>query len=115
MGFDISNVPDFQRIEIYDKHTSGFLDFEWDGPSQSLFVWRGADSNAHKVYSHIKDLMNECGAACANFGKLSYCEAAKGRCAYIMLNDAVSLKQKQEIAKGMELQGYKIACKSLSD
>ncbi len=112
MGADIS---DFKRIEIYDKHTSGFLDFEWDGPSQSLFVWRGADSNAQEVYGRIKDLMNECGAACVNFGKLSYCGAAWGRCAYIMLNDALSLKQKQEIAKGIELQGYKIACKSLSD
>lgn len=110
-----ADISDFQRIEIYDKHTNGFLDFEWDGPSQSLFVWRGADSNAHEVYGYIKDLMNECGAARANFGKLRYCEAAWGRCAYIMLNDALSLKQKQEIAKGIELQGYKIACKSPSD
>jgi len=106
-----ADISDFKRIEISDKYNDGFLDFAWDGPSQGLFVWSGSKSEALDVYKHIKDLMNGCGAACANFSKLEYCEAAWGNCAYIMLGGALSVRQKQEIAKGMELKGYTIAIK----
>jgi len=99
-----------KRIAIVDDKNSGFLDFAWDGqPSQGLFFWKGDSSNADKIYGKIQKLMD--GSENIHFGNLFFSKAKWGYYAWVTLNDVPSLSQKQEIAKGMELQGYKIAVK----
>lgn len=99
-----ANILDIEKIEISDEYNSGFIDFEWD-PSQCLFVWKGAKSDADKIYSFVWGLMKE---SAAHFGKLSHCDKAQGSCAYIMINGDLSPQQKYIIAEGIKSKGYTI-------
>ena len=100
---------DVEKIMISDKDNNGFLDFEWDGPSQCLFVWKGDMSKAISVYSCIQSVMEEFEIGSIHFGKLSHCDAAWGNCAYIMTDDPLSPQQKYGIIRGIESEGYATA------